>query len=41
LPEVSNEKSGDGGIVIDNEKLEGIAVQKGHGLYNCHIYYKH
>lgn len=41
LPEVSNEKSGDGGIVIDDEKLEGIAVQKRHGVYNCHIYYKH
>jgi hypothetical protein len=32
LSEVSNEKSSDGGIVIDDEELKGIAVQKGHGL---------
>ena len=41
LQQVSDKKSGDGGVVIDDKKLEGFAVQRRHGCYNYHFYYKH
>ncbi len=41
LPQVSDEKSGDGWVIIDDKKLGDFAVQGRHGCYNYHFYYKH
>ena len=41
LPQISDEKSGDGWVIIDDQKLKGIAAQRRHRFYKYHIYYKH